>query len=69
MKRWMAAYTITPKMLAAGIGYSASHMRYILQGKRRVLPEMIDPILSYFQQMKQEYLHRAAIIAELDACA
>jgi plasmid maintenance system antidote protein VapI len=69
IRKWMDLYTVTPKMLAAGVGYSAAHMRRVLHGERRIMPEMHDAIVAYFTARKDEQARRNAAMDALDRCA
>ena len=67
--KWMKSYTVTPNMLAQAIGYSANHVRYILRGKRRLMPEAQEKVINYFTERKQELQRQQAAMKELDRCA
>lgn len=69
IRKWMESYTVTPRMLATAIGYSPSHVRRILQGQRRLLPETHETIITYFTARMQETQKQRMAIAELDRCA
>lgn len=69
IKRWMKSYTVSPAMLAKAIGYTSDHMRRVLLGQRRLMPEIHEAIIDYFVARKVIVAQQKAAMDELDRCA
>ena len=67
--RWMKRYTVTTRMLAEALNYSQEHMRRILKGKCRLMPDAKTHLLQYFYERRVESEQEAALMAQIDQCA
>ena len=69
IRKWMALYAVTPRMLADELNYSSAHMRKVLNDKARLMPENTPRILTYFTERRNDAERTAALMSHLDQCA
>ena len=69
IRLWMQRYDVTPRMLATELDYSSAHMRKVLAGKARLMPDNAPRIRTYFLNRKNDREREAALMAQLDQCA
>ena len=69
IRLWMQRYDVTPRMLATVLDYSSTHMRKVLAGKARLMPDNAPRIRTYFLNRKNDCERDAAIMSDLDKCA
>ncbi len=69
IRKWMTAYSVSAAMLAKAIGYTSDHMRRVLLGQRRLMPEIHEAIITYFVARKAQVEQQKAAMDELDRCA